>query len=214
MKITYFLFFLIFSINSFVSDLKLTLNFNSDSIWRGISQNDSEPTISSELDYISNKGFISGTWIENCCSKSEAPTKSETGLYLGYLKSFEHIEFQIIYKKFHYQNQNNLNLDEIQFLINFYNFELLLVNGINRSPNYYEVSYIVPIKNSQFNISYGYYESPFEFPEENGSNLNLEFLTSADKFSFSFAYFYFNSNGNSLLNEDGVYLTISRKISF
>lgn len=214
MKIIYLLLFLIFSVSSFVSDLQLTLNFNSDSIWRGISQNDKEPTISSELDYMNNKGFMFGTWIENCCAKSKASSKSETGIYLGYFKSFKEIELQVIYKKFHYQNQKNLNLDELQFMFNFYNFELLLVNGINQSPNYYEFSYIVPVKIGQFNISYGDYDSPYVFPEENGSNLKFEYSTSVDTLSFSFAYFYFNSNGNSSLNEDGVYMTISKKINF
>ena len=56
-----FLFFLPFSI---FSDVNVEFSLNSDSIWRGITQNDNNPTIGTEINFSLENGFFSGAWID------------------------------------------------------------------------------------------------------------------------------------------------------
>ena len=52
------LFFLPFSM---FSDSNITFSLNSDSIWRGITQNDGNPTIGTELNFSLENGFFFGS---------------------------------------------------------------------------------------------------------------------------------------------------------
>ena len=56
-KISSLLTLVFFSVNLF-SNIELSFGLNSKSIWRGLDQNDGNPTIYSEIDYEKN-GFIS-----------------------------------------------------------------------------------------------------------------------------------------------------------
>ena len=77
------LIFLIFHSAAF-SENEINLSLNSDSIWRGMTQNNGEPTIGADINFSLENGFFSGAWIESCCSESPSFPTREIGFYIGY----------------------------------------------------------------------------------------------------------------------------------
>ena len=55
-----------------LSDSEINLSLNSDSIWRGMTQNNGEPTIGADINFSLENGFFSGAWIESCCSETSS----------------------------------------------------------------------------------------------------------------------------------------------
>ena len=58
-KATYF-FIYFFLASSIMSDVELSFGLNSDSIWRGIDQNDDNPTLAAEAEINLENGLIVG----------------------------------------------------------------------------------------------------------------------------------------------------------
>ena len=64
-------FLLLLSISfSLYSESEIELSLNSDSIWRGITQNNGNATLSAEINFALDNGFFSGATFENCCDES------------------------------------------------------------------------------------------------------------------------------------------------
>ena len=80
-----FLYFFLF--HSFMfSENEIEFSLNSDSIWRGITQNNGEPTIGADINFSLDNGFFSGAWIESCCSENSSYPTREIGFYLDIKK--------------------------------------------------------------------------------------------------------------------------------
>ena len=79
--------FLLFHSATF-SENEINLSINSDSIWRGITQNNGEPTIGADINFSLGNGFFSGAWIESCCSENSSYPTREIGFYAGFEKNF------------------------------------------------------------------------------------------------------------------------------
>ena len=86
-KPTYFFisFFLAFPV---MAEVELSFGLNSDSIWRGIDQNDDNPTLSAEIEINLESGFFSKAWLESCCSDSAKYPNREVGYSSGYKVDF------------------------------------------------------------------------------------------------------------------------------
>ena len=69
MRIFKLLIFIILS-NSLVAESEIEFSLNSDSIWRGITQNNGKPTLGANIYFSLENGFFSSAWIENCCSEN------------------------------------------------------------------------------------------------------------------------------------------------
>ena len=207
-----FLFFLPLSLYT-NSDIEFSLN--SDSIWRGISQNDGNPTVGAEINFSLETGFSSGAWIESCCSETLSYPTREIGFYAGYEKNFsEVVTISFNYVGTNYPNSKIDNYDEIEVNLSLYDFEISYFKGLDNFPDYYELSYTYDFFNNSIYLTYGNFDSYENDNASNGSNYSFGVDSLMKDFTFSFFYYYFNANGLGDLDDDGVVFSISKKTSF
>ena len=197
------------------SDSEINLSLNSDSIWRGMTQNNGEPTIGADINFSLENGFFSGAWIESCCSETSSYPTREIGFYAGYEKSFsEDLAISLNYIGTNYPNSKIDNYDEIELNFSFYDFEISYFKGLDNFPDYYELSYSYDFLNSSAFFSYGDFDSYKNDNTSNGSNYSFGVDSLVKDFTFSFYYYYFNANSLRDLDDDGVVFSISKKTSF
>ena len=206
--------FLLFH-SAMFSENEINLSLNSDSIWRGITQNNGEPTIGADINFSLDNGFFSGAWIESCCSENSSYPTREIGFFAGYEKSFtENLAISFNYIGTNYPNSKVDNYDEIELNFSFYNFEISYFKGLDNFPDYYELSYNYDFLNNSLYLIYGNFDSYINDNKSNGSNYSFGIDSLVKDFTFSFFYYYFNSNGLRDLDDDGVVFSISKKTSF
>ena len=197
------------------SDSEINLSLNSDSIWRGMTQNNGEPTIGADINFSLENGFFSGAWIESCCSETSSYPTREIGFYAGYEKSFtENLAISFNYIGTNYPNSKIDNYDEIELNFSFYDFEISYFKGLDDFPDYYELSYSYDFLNNSVFFSYGDFDSYKNDNTSNGSNYSFGVDSLVKDFTFSFYYYYFNANSLRDLDDDGVVFSISKKTSF
>ena len=197
------------------SENEINLSINSDSIWRGITQNNGEPTIGADINFSLENGFFSGAWIENCCSETSSYPTREIGFFAGYEKSFtENLAISFNYIGTNYPNSKIDNYDEIELNFSFYDFEISYFKGLDDFPDYYELSYSYDFLNNSAFFSYGDFDSYKNDNTSNGSNYSFGIDSLVKDFTFSFFYYYFNANGLKDLDDDGVVFSLSKKTSF
>jgi len=197
------------------AETEIQFSLSSDSIWRGLTQNNGEPTIGADINFSLDNGFVSGAWIESCCSETSSYPTREIGFYAGYEKSFsENIAFSFNYVGTNYPNSKIDNYDEIEFNLSFHDFEISYFKGLDDFPDYYEFSYSYNFFDNSLNFSFGDFDSYKNINSSNGSNYSIGIETLQNKFYLNFYYYYFNSNGTSDLNDDGFVFSITRKTSF
>jgi len=215
MKNTFFNFF-VFSLSlSIYSDSVIEFSLNSDSIWRGLTQNNGEPTLGAEINFSLENGFFSGAWIESCCSEDNSYPNREVGYVFGYQKEInKNFDISFNYVGTNYPNSKNDNYDELEFNFSFYDFGISYFKGLDNFPDYYEISYSYNFLNNFLNLSYGDFEPYKNDNSSNGSNYSIGIDNLQKDFTLSFFYYYFNATGSSNLDKDGVVFSISKKTSF
>ena len=57
---------------SIYAEREIEFSLNSDSIWRGLTQNNGNPTLGMDLNILLKNGLTTGIWIESCCSESSS----------------------------------------------------------------------------------------------------------------------------------------------
>ena len=215
MKKNFSLFFLIFLSANLFTDIELSFGLNSKSIWRGLDQNDGNPTVYSEIEYESTNGFLSNAWIENCCSNGNTNANKEVGYSVGYKHDFkDDLFFSISYIGTNYPNSKEENFDEIQIEFGSKQFNLKIFNGLEKMSNYYEISYEYFIKDILFTISVGDFKPYKDVTESNGKNAQLNLQFERLDLDFELFYFYFHPNDNNLPSDDGLVLGISKSLNF
>ena len=215
MKIFTKLFILLLFHSATFSENEINLSINSDSIWRGITQNNGDPTIGADINFSLENGFFSGAWIENCCSETSSYPTREIGFFAGYEKSFtENLAFSFNYIGTNYPNSKIDNYDEIELNFSFYDFEISYFKGLDDFPDYYELSYSYDFLNNSAFFSYGDFDSYKNDNTSNGSNYSFGIDSLVKDFTFSFFYYYFNANSLRDMDDDGVVFSISKKTSF
>ena len=215
MKNIFKLLILIIFHSALFSENEISLSLNSDSIWRGMTQNNGEPTIGADVNFSLDNGFFSGAWVESCCSETSSFPTREIGFYAGYEKSFsEDLAISFSYVGTNYPNSKIDNYDEIELNLLFYSFEISYFKGLDNFPDYYELSYSYDFLNNSAFFSYGDFNSYKNDKTSNGSNYSFGIDSLVNDFTFSFFYYYFNSNGLTDLDDDGIVFSLSKKTSF
>ncbi len=205
----------IFFHSALFSENEISLSLNSDSIWRGMTQNNGEPTIGADIDFSLDNGFFSGAWIESCCSETSSYPTREIGFYAGYEKSFtENLAISFNYIGTNYPNSKIDNYDEIELNFSFYDFKISYFKGLDDFPDYYELFYSYDFLNNSVFLSYGDFDSYKNDNTSNGSNYSFGVNSLAKDFTLSFYYYYFNANSLRVLDDDGIVFSISKKTSF
>ena len=208
------LIFLLFHLPVFCEN-EINISLSSDSVWRGITQNNGEPTIGADINFFLNNGFFSGAWIESCCSETSSYPTREIGFYAGFEKSFsEDLAISLNYVGTNYPNSKIDNYDEIELSFLFYDFEISYFKGLDGYPDYYELSYSYEFFNNSLYFTYGDFDSFKNDHTSNGSNYSFGIDTLMKDFTYSFFYYYFNANGLNDLDDDGIVFSLSKKTSF
>ena len=214
MKIFHPLILLIFSI-LLTSESEIEFSLNSDSIWRGITQNNGKPTVEANIYFSLDNGFFSGAWIENCCSGNSSYPNREIGYKFGYEKNLnEEIYLSVNYVGTNYPNSKIDNYDEIKTNISFFNFEISYFIGLDSFPDYYEISYNYDLQDISLYLSYGDFDSYKNDNFSNGSNYAFGINTLQKGYSISLDYYFYNAKASSDLDDDGIVFSISKKTSF
>ena len=200
---------------SIYAEREIEFSLNSDSIWRGLTQNNGNPTLGMDLNILLNNGLTTGIWIESCCSESSSYPNREVGFFLGYQKEInDNSNFSLSYIGTNYPNSKIDNYDEIGINFSFYDFEITYFKGLNDFPDYYELSYSHDFLNNSVFFSYGDFDSYKNDNTSNGSNYSFGMDSLVKDFTFSFFYYHFNDNGLRDMDDDGVVFSISKKTSF
>ncbi len=208
----FFIFFLSLSIHS---ETEIEFSLKSDSIWRGLTQNNGEPTLGTEINFSLENGFFSGAWIESCCSENKTYPNREVGYVFGYQKEInKNFDISFNYSGTNYPNSKNDNYDELVLNFSFFDFEISYFKGLDNFPDYREISYSYNFLNNSLNLSYGDFGSYKNDNTSNGSNYSIGIDNLHEDFTLSFFYYYFNANGSSNLDNDGIVFSISKKTSF
>ena len=215
MKNIFLKIFLFFLSISLYSESEIEFSLNSDSIWRGLTQNNGNPTVGADINFSLDNGFFSGAWVESCCSENSSYPNREVGFLVGYQKDINedlHISFN--YVGTNYPDSKVDNYDELELYFAFYNFGISYFKGLDNFPDYYELSYRYEFLNNSLNLSYGDFDSYQNLSDSNGTNYSIGIDTLLNDFSLTLYYYYFNAKGSSSLDDDGVVFSISRKTSF
>lgn len=208
-----FVFFLLSSIS--ISDTNLSFSLNSDSIWRGIDQNNGNPTLGAELEIDLENGFYSNIWFESCCSESANYPNRELGFSMGH-KIFrnEKISLSIAYIATNYPDSKKDNYDEINLEIEVDGFKINFFKGLNDFPDYYELEYEFTFREVTYYVSAGDFKPLQNESESNGINTKYGFNFKLLNADLEFFYYHFNSNGNTNLNDNGLVFSIAKSLDF
>ena len=209
-------FLLLLSISfSLYSESEIELSLNSDSIWRGITQNNGNATLSAEINFALDNGFFSGATFENCCDESSNYPNKEFGYMFGYQKDLNRtLNISINYLGTNYPDSKIDNFDEVEFNLSFRDLTISYFIGLDNFPDYYEISYRYPFFNNSLSLSIGDFDSYSNDFNSNGLNYSLGVETLQSNFKIKIYYYYLNANGKSDQDDDGIVLTISKKLVF
>ncbi len=208
-------FFVFFFSLSIFTEREIEFSLNSDSIWRGLTQNNGNPTLGMDLNISLSNGLISGLWIESCCSESSSYPNREVGFFLGYQKIINNnLNFLLSYTGTNYPNSKSDNYDELEFNFSFFDFEISYFKGLDNFPDYYELSYNYDFLNNTLGLSYGSFDPYKNDNFSNGKNYSVGIDSFQEDFTLSFFYYYFNARSSSTYDDDGFVFSISRKTSF
>ena len=209
-------FLLLLSISfSLYSESEIELSLNSDSIWRGITQNNGNATLSAEINFALDNGFFSGATFENCCDESTDYPNKEFGYMFGYQKDLNKtLNISINYLGTNYPDSKIDNFDEVEFNLSFKDLTISYFIGLDNFPDYYEISYRYPFFNNFLSLSIGDFDSYSNDTNSNGMNYSVGVETLQSNFKIKIYYYYLNANGKSGQDDDGIVLSISKKLIF
>ena len=197
----------LFSLSSFsFSEVSLSGNIaiTTDYVWRGMTQNAGDPSVSGGFDLEDDSGFYIGAWAANVLAAEGSATGSlELDGYLGYSSSFnENAGYDIGYIAYTYPGVDEWDFEEAYITFDFFGAYVTYAAGEGDSKNYGEIGYSVDAGPGSFSISYGDYE-------DIGSNYLVGYDWSVGDFTLGFYFSDFNSDVSPTKDEDGGYFTIS-----
>ena len=211
--IYFFIYF--FLASSMMSEVELSFGLNSDSIWRGIDQNDDNPTLAAEAEINLENGFYTNIWLESCCSDSANYPNREVGFSMGYkIYPNENVSLSLAYIGTNYPDSKKDNFDEINLEVEVDGFKINIFKGLDNFPNYLELEYEFSVKEVTYFISAGDFKSSQNEPESNGFNTKYGLYFELFELNLEFFYFHYNSNGNSNSNDNGLVFSISKSLNF
>ena len=205
-----FIFGLIFSLSSFsFTDVSLSGNIalTSDYVWRGMTQNAGDPSVSGGFDLEDDSGFYLGVWAANVAADDDDTVAGSGSMeldgYLGYSGSFnEDAGYDIGYIAYTYPNYDSWDFEEAYITFDFYGVYVTYAAGMDQANDYGEIGYSIDAGPGAFSISYGEYDNM-------GSNYLVGYDWTVGDFTLGFYYSDFDADAGTASDQDGGYFTIS-----
>ena len=197
----------LFSLSSFsFTEVSLSGNvaITTDYVWRGMTQNAGDPSVSGGFDLEDDSGFYIGAWAANVLAAEGSATGSlELDGYLGYSASFnENAGYDIGYIAYTYPGVDEWDFEEAYISFDFFGVYVTYAAGEGDAKNYGEVGYSVDAGPGSFSISYGDYE-------DTGSNFLVGYEFSLGEYGASVGYSSFTAeDASGLEDEDGLFFTV------
>ncbi len=175
-----------------------------DYVWRGMTQNGGDPSISGGFDLEDDSGFYLGVWAANVAASDGTDTGSiELDGYLGYSGSFnDDSGYDVGFIAYTYPAVDSWDFEELYISFDFYGAYVMFASGIDAANNYGEIGYSVDAGPGTFSISYGDYENT-------GSNYLIGYDWTVGDFTLGFYYYDFDHDTTPASDDDGGYFTIS-----
>ena len=205
-----FIFGLIFSLSSFsFADVSLSGNIalTSDYIWRGMTQNAGDPSVSGGFDLEDDSGFYLGVWAANVSADDDDTVAGSGSMeldgYLGYSGSFnDDAGYDIGYIAYTYPGYDAWDFEELYVSFDFYGVYIMYSAGMDDANDYGEIGYSIDAGPGAFSISYGEYDNM-------GSNYLVGYDWTVGDFTLGFYYSDFDADSGTADDQDGGYFTIS-----
>ena len=214
-------FSILFSLSS-ISFAEVSLSGNiavtTDYIWRGLTQNAGDPSVSGGFDLEHDSGFYIGLWAANVNAlNTDDDGGTENDLnddtisigsmeldgYLGFSGSLdENSGFDVGYIAYTYPGVNAWDFEEIYVTFDFYGVYLTYADGVGDAADYGEIGYSIDAGPGSFSISYGDYDN-------NGTNYLVGYDWSVGDFTLGFYYSEYRDDDDATEDQDGGYFTIS-----
>ena len=198
-------------LSSFVySEVSLSGNvgLTSDYVWRGMTQNAGDPSVSGGFDLEDDSGFYLGVWAANVLADDKDGDELGSGSieldgYLGYSGSFnDDAGYDIGYIAYTYPGYDTWDFEEAYISFDFYGVYVSFAAGIDDANDYTEIGYGIDAGPGSFSISYGEFDN-------NGSNYLIGYDWSVGDFTLGFYYSDFDSDDGPDSDQDGGYFSIS-----
>jgi uncharacterized protein (TIGR02001 family) len=194
---------IIFSEVSLSGNIGLTTDY----IWRGMTQNDGNPSISGGFDLEDDSGFYLGVWAANVEADDDDTVAGSGSIeldgYLGYSGSFnENAGYDFGYIAYTYPDYDAWDFEELYITFDFYGVYVTYAGGIDTANDYGEIGYSIDAGPGSFSISYGEYDNM-------GSNYLVGYDWSVGDFTLGFYYSDFDSDAGVANDQDGGFFTIS-----
>ena len=191
-----------------------------DYIWRGMTQNAEDPSVSGGFDLEDDSGFYLGLWAANVLALNDTAPETEdlndgtitTGSleldgYFGYAGSFnDNAGYDVGYIAYTYPGVSAWDFEETYISFDFYGAYVSYAYGHGTDINdYVEIGYSVDAGPGSFSISYGEYH-------KSGSNYLVGYDWNVGDFTLGFYYSDFDAHadkGGESADEDGAYFSIS-----
>ena len=171
-----------------------------DYVWRGMTQNAEDPSISGGFDLETDMGFYLGTWAANV---SGGTSSIELDYYLGFSGAMtEDSGYDVGYISFTYPGNDSLDFEELYLTFDFYGVYISYFAGLDDAADNIEIGYGVEAGPGSFNIAYGDYDTA-------GQYALIGYDWTVGDFTLGFYYSDFESDAGAASDQDGAYFTIS-----
>ena len=192
------------------SEVSLSGNvaLTTDYVWRGMTQNDGDPSVSGGFDLEDDSGFYFGVWAANVLADDKDGDELGSGsleldAYLGYSGSFnDDAGYDIGYIAYTYPGYDTWDFEEAYISFDFFGVYVTYAAGEGIANNYGEVGYSVDAGPGTFSISYGDFENT-------GTNYLVGYDWTVGDFTLGFYYSDFSSDESAAKDQDGGYFTVS-----
>ena len=180
-----------------------------DYVWRGMTQNAEDPSVSGGFDLEEDSGFYLGLWAANVAASNTAGGVTSYGSmeldgYLGFAGSFnDDAGYDVGYIAYTYPGVSAWDFEETYISFDFYGAYVSYAAGMGTGINdYVEVGYSVDAGPGSFSISYGDYD-------KSGSNYLVGYDWSVGDFTLSFYYSDYDADAGEASDQDAAIFTIS-----
>ena len=131
----------VLSIPAFAGSFNGNVSYNSDYVWRGVSQTQGKPSVHLQGEYLSDLGFYAGFYGATVDFASDVDTDLELDYYAGYdLRVSDNIALDIGYVRYTYDAVIE-SFEEVYAILSIGDFTIEGYHDIETNDNYAEVSY-------------------------------------------------------------------------